>query len=1327
MNQQWKRFFWVGGLCAGMASCQGDSPTRITVQLKQPTTVATLPASAPPRRVAAAVGGHASSVDQRGVPRFVWATNRKAAPVGKSPEDAARWHLSRYAPAQRLRSADLSTAEVAFTQNFGPGGYVVGLRQKVGGVEVYNGTVKVLMRPSRELVAISGSLQSTAAHLLDRNFRLGPEHALAGALTDLYGRPFAPAEMVDLKQPQENYQRFQLSSKELRFTDPARVKKVYFPENGRLVPAYYVEFLAGRPTEDANDGYAYIVAANDGRILNRQDLVANEAFNYRVWADPADGRPLDGPQADYTPHPTGNPDDPEPPFIAPNVVSMEGFNRNPNGQADPWLTIPGVAANIPPTQNVIETSGNNVDAYSDRYLPDGFSTGDQRPSTTANVLTFGTTYNVTAVPYPADPAQGTVLDPQALSSTTNLFYTINWLHDYWYDSGFNEATGNAQRDNYRRGGVGGDVLRAEAQDRVYYAQRNNANMFTPADGASPRMQVFVWSGFEDRRLTLTPGGELQTGTAAFGFQNFNVTGNVVLADDGSTANPTPGGPAGTVNDGCQAIVNNVAGQIALINRGTCGFKVKAVNAAAAGATGIIIANNAAGGGTVGLADGPPAGAVNIAVFSISTADGAALRAALLTGPVSATMFRVLGVERDGALDNTVIAHEWGHYIHHRLAQCGTNQCASISEGWGDFLGLHTALRRGDNLDGIYPLATYSTTDGYFGIRRQPYSVDPARNGLTLRNISNDQPLPTTYPHLNSGAPNSEVHNAGEIWATMMFEAYVALQKQAVATNARTFDEVRRVMADYVVAGLLMTPPEATFTEQRDAILAAVAARDTQDLTIVAEAFARRGAGSCATVPANTSTTFNGVVESFALQPRIEIGEMRLDDSQRSCDNDGVLDGEERGRLTVVVLNGGAVAMTNTQVTVSLPTPATAGITFPAGTTATMARIEPFSSAEVSFEVALNATQLAPDTLLVNVAVNNSAACETSVSGEAQWRINVDDATGVSADDDVNSARSAWSRTGFEGNELWSRELFEGTDYIWYGSDASFVSDVQLVSPELVVSADQDFTFTFNHLYSFESDGTTHYDGAVIELSDDGGQTWSDVTDFGANPGYNGTITDVSGNPLADREGYVLLSPELDAGGFDFDTVTLNFGRALAGRTVRLRFRVGTDAGTGDLGWLLDNFRTQGITNRPFSALVQDASRCQLPPSADAGNDRTVLAGTTVLLDASRSGDPNQDQLAYSWQQVNGPAVTLTDATSPIASFVAPNVQTRTTLTFRITVNDGEASATDTIDVIVMPNTTGGGGGCSVAHRQGQSAASLALILGAATLLVLRRRRDAGSN
>lgn len=116
------------------------------------------------------------------------------------------------------------------------------------------------------------------------------------------------------------------------------------------------------------------------------------------------------------------------------------------------------------------------------------------------------------------------------------------------------------------------------------------------------------------------------GQAAFGPQNFNVTGNLVLVDDGVAPN----------SDGCTALVNgaSVLGNIAVIDRGTCSFVIKAQAAQAAGAIAVVIVNNAAGpapalGGTDPL--------MLIPVVSVSQADGTALKNALLGGPVNVTL------------------------------------------------------------------------------------------------------------------------------------------------------------------------------------------------------------------------------------------------------------------------------------------------------------------------------------------------------------------------------------------------------------------------------------------------------------------------------------------------------------------------------------------------------------------------------------------------------------------------------------------------------------------------------------------------------------------
>ena len=244
----------------------------------------------------------------------------------------------------------------------------------------------------------------------------------------------------------------------------------------------------------------------------------------------------------------------------------------------------------------------------------------------------------------------------------------------------------------------------------------------------------TWFGPQQATLTLTPGGSVPVGVASFGPFNFDITAQVALANDG----------AGSPTDACEALVGVFTGRIVLADRGTCAFALKARTAQDAGAVGIIIANNVAGATPPGLGGTDPL--VTIGALSILRPRGVALKASLAAGPVTARMFRLTGTERDGALDNTIIAHEWGHYIHHRLADCGQQQCSAMSEGWGDFIALHTIARDGDNLNGTYALATYATSafdpnSACFGIRRVPCSVDVTKNAFTFKHISDGVALP----------------------------------------------------------------------------------------------------------------------------------------------------------------------------------------------------------------------------------------------------------------------------------------------------------------------------------------------------------------------------------------------------------------------------------------------------------------------------------------------------------------------------------------------------------------------------------------------------------
>lgn len=89
------------------------------------------------------------------------------------------------------------------------------------------------------------------------------------------------------------------------------------------------------------------------------------------------------------------------------------------------------------------------------------------------------------------------------------------------------------------------------------------------------------------------------------------------------------------------------------------------------------------------------------------------------------------------------------------------------------------------------------------------------------------------------------------------------------------------------------------------------------------------------------------------------------------------------------------------------------------------------------------------------------------------------------------------------------------------------------------------------------------------------------------------------------------------------------------------------------------------------------------PVANAGADQNVLELSTVQL-AGSGTDSDRDTLTYSWLQTAGTPVTLANAAAASASFTAPNVAAGApeTLTFQLTVSDGTASASDTVDVTV---------------------------------------------
>jgi extracellular elastinolytic metalloproteinase len=492
-----------------------------------------------------------------------------------------------------------------------------------------------------------------------------------------------------------------------------------------------------------------------------------------------------------------------------NTDSYNVFTEDPDKGSQQVVAGPGAGNSESPTgwlftgtQSSVQIAGNNVSAYLDADANNAADAGGSAV-TNGNFLTA------------ADLTQEPSTAGNKNVAVQNLFYLNNAIHDILYRHGFDEAAGNFQNDNFGNGGQGGDPVNAEAQDG---SGTDNANFSTPSDGSRPRMQMYLWTPTGSFELIVNSppsiAGSYAAGSAAFGpaLNATGVTGNVVLAVDGR----------GAANDACERLTNGAAisGKVALVDRGTCDFTKKVLNAQTAGATAVIVANNQ--GDDVFVMGGANT-KITIPSQLIGQTDGAAIKAAL-GGGVNATLHAVTPAPpfKDSSLDADIVVHEYGHGLTWRMiGGMSGAMSGAIGEGMSDVLAV---LVNGDDRVGEY------TASNPLGIRSAPY---------------------TGYPRTYGDFTGAEVHADGEIYGAIgwrLRELYLA--------GGHTVDTL---LGD-LVGGMNYTPSGPAFEDMRDGILQQVAGSGRECL--VWQGFAQYGVG----VGADAATVRGKlkVTESFAL-------------------------------------------------------------------------------------------------------------------------------------------------------------------------------------------------------------------------------------------------------------------------------------------------------------------------------------------------------------------------------------------------------------------------------------------------------------------------------
>lgn len=481
------------------------------------------------------------------------------------------------------------------------------------------------------------------------------------------------------------------------------------------------------------------------------------------------------------------------------------------------------------------TRGNNVYAYLDR---DADNSPDEKTVEGGSALLFDFPFDATKTP-----------DNYQEAAITQLFYMNNFMHDFTYRYGFNEEAGNFQQNLYGKSGKGGDPVKAEGQDASGF---NNANFSTPPDGASGRMQMYLWMPGEGKVLTVNMPANLATtynvGLATFGpiISSNPITGILIVAQDSVSSALA-----------CGTLTNATAirGKILVVDRGTCKFKEKVIKAEEAGALAVLVVNTSNDIITMG-SDGT-APLPKIPVVMLPSSSGNAIKNVLKAGQtVSATLQANANdiVIRDANFDNGIVAHEYGHGISNRLTggpsftSCLNND-EQMGEGWSDFFTMVTATKPGDNGKKGIPIGDYSDNNTK-GIRRQTYSTD-----FSINNQTYDDIIGTTAPH-----------PLGEVWASALWDLYWKMSdKYGFDSDIVNGTGGNNKAIQLIMDGMKLQNCNPGFIDGRDAIFAAdIINNKGENECLLWEVFARRGLGHNA--KQGSATNRNDNIQNFDLLP-----------------------------------------------------------------------------------------------------------------------------------------------------------------------------------------------------------------------------------------------------------------------------------------------------------------------------------------------------------------------------------------------------------------------------------------------------------------------------
>ncbi len=212
----------------------------------------------------------------------------------------------------------------------------------------------------------------------------------------------------------------------------------------------------------------------------------------------------------------------------------------------------------------------------------------------------------------------------------------------------------------------------------------------------------------------------------------------------------------------------------------------------------------------------------------------------------------------------------------------------------------------------------------------------------------------------------------------------------------------------------------------------------------------------------------------------------------------------------------------------------------------------------------------------NTGANSTAFTFTTIPAPGDCAIGVTPQAILTEGFEGGTLPAGWTSDGTGNSWTSSTARFHSGARSFFAADPAVVSDQHLVTPavSLPAAAAAPISLVFWQHQTIEDSGTGCFDGAVVEVSTNGGTSWTRLEAEVLLVPYDGLVSTSFSNPIAGTNAWCG-----DPRDWSKTVVDLN---AFAGQAVKLRFRLASDSSVSHEGWYVDDVVFQSCAQPLFA-------------------------------------------------------------------------------------------------------------------------------------------------